>query len=518
MLANDVTARVRAEELLRRSEARFATLYNAGIVGIAVLDMGGDVLEANDAYLRIIGYGREDLARTQLCWRTLTPPEWKEDDDNAVRAMLQQGSAPSREKEYFRKDGTRVPVLIGSALLEGNQFLSFVLDLTERKRLEQVGRDAASLMEENRRILEASRLKSEFLASMSHELRTPLNAVIGFTDLLLTEEVSPVETHEYLGNILFSGRHLLRLINDVLDLAKVEAGKLEFSPEQVLCGPLVNEVVNVLRPLAAGKQLSVKVWVDPALDGSLPRPGAAQAGALQLPRQRAQVHAARGQGGGAHASPGRRLVAARGRGRRPGDLGDGPRSAVRGVPAVGERRKPFARGNRNGSRLDPQAGRGPRWGGGGPQQARPRQRLPCGPAAARWRPAGERRRAVISILAVDDHLANLKLLEAILSRYGYSVRSATNAAEALRCIGELKPRGILMDIALPGMDGYQLTRKLKADPQTRDIVIVAVTAYAMKGDREKALAAGCDDYISKPIDSKALRAILARRLGGRADP
>ena len=75
-----------------------------------------------------------------------------------------------------------------------------------------------------------------------------------------------------------------------------------------------------------------------------------------------------------------------------------------------------------------------------------------------------------------------------------------------------------MDIALPGMDGYQLTRKLKADPQTRDIVIVAVTAYAMKGDREKALAAGCDDYISKPIDSKALRAILARRLGGRADP
>ena len=125
---------------------------------------------------------------------------------------------------------------------------------------------------------------------------------------------------------------------------------------------------------------------------------------------------------------------------------------------------------------------------------------------------------MISVLAVDDHLANLKLLEAILSRHGYAVRGATNAAEALRLIGELKPRAILMDIALPGMDGYELTRKLKADPQTRDIVIVAVTAYAMKGDREKALAAGCDEYISKPIDSKLLRSILAARLGGPAGP
>ena len=120
---------------------------------------------------------------------------------------------------------------------------------------------------------------------------------------------------------------------------------------------------------------------------------------------------------------------------------------------------------------------------------------------------------MISILAVDDHVANLKLLEAILSRHGYTVRSAINAAEALRLITEEKPRAILMDIALPGMDGYELTRKLKADPQTRDIVVVAVTAYAMKGDREKALAAGCDEYLSKPIDTKELRAILTRRLG-----
>ena len=123
---------------------------------------------------------------------------------------------------------------------------------------------------------------------------------------------------------------------------------------------------------------------------------------------------------------------------------------------------------------------------------------------------------MISVLAVDDHLANLKLLEAILSRHGYAVRSAINAAEALRLIAEEPPQAILMDIALPGMDGYELTRKLKADPKTREIVIVAVTAYAMKGDREKALAAGCDEYLSKPINAKELRDILARRFGGAA--
>ena len=269
VVVNDITSRERAAEQLRRSEARFATLYNAGIVGIAVLDMSGAVLEANDAYLRIIGYTREDLGAGRVGWHALTPPEWKEEDDEALHTLLSRGSAPSREKEYLRKDGTRVPVLIGAALLEKTQFLTFVLDITERKRLEQVARNATNLMEENRRILEANRLKSEFLASMSHELRTPLNAIIGFADLLNEEEVGPEETHEYLGNILFSARHLLRLINDVLDLAKVEAGKLEFSPEQVACGALVDEVVNLLRPLAAGKQIRVKVWVDPALGGGV---------------------------------------------------------------------------------------------------------------------------------------------------------------------------------------------------------------------------------------------------------
>src|SRR5690606_2672906 len=111
---------------------------------------------------------------------------------------------------------------------------------------------------------EANRLKSEFLANMSHELRTPLNAIIGFADLMHRGRVGPVspEHKEYLGDILTSSRHLLQLINDVLDLAKVESGKMEFRPEPLDLGKVVTEVRDILRGLAAGKRLTVTTSIE----------------------------------------------------------------------------------------------------------------------------------------------------------------------------------------------------------------------------------------------------------------
>ncbi len=113
------------------------------------------------------------------------------------------------------------------------------------------------------------------------------------------------------------------------------------------------------------------------------------------------------------------------------------------------------------------------------------------------------------ILVVDDNEANLRLVTYLLSARGYDVRPATDAAEALQMVGAFRPRMILMDLQLPRMDGYELTRRLKADPATRDIVIIALTAFAMTGDREKALKAGCDGYFAKPIDRHALVAGIA---------
>jgi two-component system cell cycle response regulator DivK len=123
-----------------------------------------------------------------------------------------------------------------------------------------------------------------------------------------------------------------------------------------------------------------------------------------------------------------------------------------------------------------------------------------------------------SILVVDDNAENLKLARVLLLGEGYIVHTAMSAEQALALLGEARPRLILMDLQLPGMDGLELTGRIKADPATRDILIVALTAYAMKGDEEKALAAGCDAYLSKPIDTKTLPAFLAGHLARAATP
>ncbi len=120
--------------------------------------------------------------------------------------------------------------------------------------------------------------------------------------------------------------------------------------------------------------------------------------------------------------------------------------------------------------------------------------------------AGER------ILVVDDNPANLRLLRLLLSGESYEVRTADGAEEAITVLENFRPRLILMDLQMPGMNGFELTRRLKGDAATRDIVIVALTAYAMKGDEERAREAGCDGYVSKPIDTRSLPAVVAAHL------
>ena len=117
-----------------------------------------------------------------------------------------------------------------------------------------------------------------------------------------------------------------------------------------------------------------------------------------------------------------------------------------------------------------------------------------------------------AILIVDDNPVNMKLIRILLTGEGYDARTASDAGEALEVLKEFSPRLILMDIQLPGMDGLELTRRLKADPVTRDIKILGLTAYAMKGDEEKILAAGCDGYVSKPIDTRTLPELILHYL------
>jgi len=120
------------------------------------------------------------------------------------------------------------------------------------------------------------------------------------------------------------------------------------------------------------------------------------------------------------------------------------------------------------------------------------------------------------VLIVDDNPQNLKLARVLLASEGYEVRTAVDAEEALSVLETFAPRLILMDLQLPGMDGLELTRRLKADPARRHILVVALTAYAMKGDDDKARAAGCDGYVSKPIDTERLPTLVAAYLAAGA--
>jgi CheY-like chemotaxis protein len=114
-----------------------------------------------------------------------------------------------------------------------------------------------------------------------------------------------------------------------------------------------------------------------------------------------------------------------------------------------------------------------------------------------------------SILIVDDNEVNLRLAQWLLASEGFTVRVANDAEEAFGVLREFRPRLILMDLQMPGMDGLTATRKLKADPETRDILVIALTAFAMSGDRERALEAGCEGYVTKPIDTRTLPGLIA---------
>jgi signal transduction histidine kinase len=161
----------------------------------------------------------------------------------------------------LRKDGAEFPAEISLSPIETDEGMlvtAAVRDISERKRLEDMRRRSLEL---------ESQMKSEFLANMSHELRTPLNAIIGFTKLMLHGKVGPLSPQhgEYLGDILTSSNHLLHLINDVLDLAKVEAGKMEFIPERIDLSQMVNEVMQTVRTMANAKHIQLDAEIDPSL-------------------------------------------------------------------------------------------------------------------------------------------------------------------------------------------------------------------------------------------------------------
>ena len=258
LLSEIVTSREdteKAEAALRESEEKYRTLYSTANVGIALCKMDGTLLEVNHAYCDLLDYPENEALR--LSYWDLTPREYEALEAEQLASLERTGTYGPYEKEYIRRDGSRVPVLLNGSLIQGRDGESFIWsvvhDMSEQKKAEAKIHDALLSAEE------ANQAKSEFLASMSHELRTPLNAVLGYGQLLqlnLEKNLTP-DQEEYLNHIISGGNHLLKLVNDVLDLARIEADRMPIALEDVSAQEIVKECLVHLQIAAKQKNVSI---------------------------------------------------------------------------------------------------------------------------------------------------------------------------------------------------------------------------------------------------------------------
>lgn len=247
------------QQELINSEEKFRNIFEGAVEGIKVTDVESDKFRyVNFALCDMLGYREEDLL--QMKANDIHP-------ENDLEKALTKSESRKRDKKVLlsdipclRKDGTIIyaDISIFHAVIDGKESrVGFYTDVTELKNIEKEIQEAnlAKIAAE-----ESSRIKSEFLANMSHELRTPLNSIIGFSDMLLTETFGSLNKKQfnYVNNISASGKHLLELINSVLDLSKVEAGKMELNYEEVEIIPVFKEVKDVLGPMAAKKNIALK--------------------------------------------------------------------------------------------------------------------------------------------------------------------------------------------------------------------------------------------------------------------
>ncbi|MCU0549698.1 MAG: PAS domain-containing protein [Leptolyngbya sp. Prado105] len=512
----DITERQQTEAQLRKSESRLRGFVESNIIGILFGDVEGGILEANDEFLRIVGYSREELEAGQIRWTALTPPEYLPLDAERIAEAQERGACTPYEKEYIRKDGTRVPVLIGYNLFETerNRSVAFILDIRERKQLEQ------TLRQQTSDLAQANRLKDEFLAILSHELKTPLNPILGWTKLLQGGRLNADQQQQALATIERNAKLQAQLVNDLLDISCILRGKLSLKFEPVTLIQPISAAIDTIRLAAEAKSLTLETRLDAIAaqvygDSSRLQQivGNLLSNAIKFTPQNGQISIRLEE------VDDQIQIQIR-------DTGKGIRADF--LPNVFER---FRQEDGSTTR---------KYGGLGLGLAIVKQLVEAHGGTVEAQSAGEGQgstftvrlplfsRAIaqhsthhadalldlggIRILMIDDDRDSLEFAAFVLEQAGAIVTAVSTAAEVRHHLLQSDFDLLVSDIGMPEVDGYTLLKQVRELPNGKDLSAIAFTAYTGEVNQQQAIAAGFQGHLGKPLDPVELVATVKKQV------
>jgi PAS domain S-box-containing protein len=504
------------EERVRQRTAEVSDLYENAPSGYHSLDEAGIVMMVNETELKWLGYSREEMighsisefftSTSLITFRTNFP------------VFKECGYLRDLELEYIRKDGSIMPILVNATAIYDKQgkYLtshSTVLDNTNQKAAEEALRTA------NLELARAMRMKDEFLASMSHELRTPLTGILGLSEAMQLKtygELNPKQV-KTVKNIQDSGQHLLELINDILDLSKIEAGKLEMQFAPCSLSDICQSSLQLIKGMSSQKRLSVhyapaSVPVVIHADGRRVKQILVNllSNAIKFTREGSELGLEVREN--AAEKNVRITVWDKGIGIKPEDMHKLFRPFTQIDSSLAREYSGTGLGlslvrnltelHNGGIEVKSVFGEGSRftvvlpWS---PQNG-PSDRLNVSADHADL-PGASARVNLPSILIADDNETILELLTDFFEAKQYLVIKARSGLELLEQAAEFHPDIMLVDIQMPGMDGLETIHHIRShtDPAVAAAPVIAITALAMSGDRERCLEAGANNYMSKPL-------------------
>jgi len=522
----DATGRRQAERRLVELSEQLAMSLEAGKIGRWSYDLRTGELAWDARMYELYGLSPADFRPSYSAWHELVVPADREPLHAAFQEAVAKLQAFDARFDARAADGSSRSIQTKAMILaneEGEAERVFginfdISSLVERERtLEQV----------NRQLELATRQKDEFLANMSHELRTPLNAILGMSESLALGVYGPLDERQKraLTRVEESGKHLLSLINDVLDLAKIEAGRLELSTESVHVAALGSGILRLLEPAAEAKGIRLRASYDATAPTISADPRRLQQVLLNL-----LSNAIKFTESGGEVTLYTEADPAHGR------LAIHVLDTGEGISEDAQSRlfKPFSQlestlTKRHGGTglglsivkrlvemhggevaLESALGRGSKFSVSLPwspaRSDAPPSGLPEGSSDARSTSLAAPHAA--RVLVVEDNENNVVLLSDFLTSEGYEVVVARTGTEGVARAESAEFDVILMDVQMPEMDGFEATRRIRRLPKHHRTAIIALTSFAMPGDRDKCLAAGMTDYMAKPISLRALAQLI----------